>query len=111
MAELSETELLDLERRDKQATLAPWTYSADPGDVHEPVKASNRKGIWSPFGELRRVGDGAFIATVRNVLPRLLSGIRAARAEAEHLREQLKAKALELAEVRSELERLRGQKG
>ena len=85
---MSETELLDLERRHKQATLAPWTYSADPDDVHEPVKASNRKGIWSPLGELRRAGDGAFIATVRNVLPRLLSGIRAARAEAEHLREQ-----------------------
>src|SRR5438105_1763764 len=66
MAELSETELLDLERRDKQATLAPWTYSADPRDVNEPVKASNRKGIWSALGELRRAGDGAFIATVRN---------------------------------------------
>jgi hypothetical protein len=101
---MSETELRDLERREKQATPAPWTYSADPADVHEPIKASNRRGLWSPLGELRRAGDGPFIAAMRNALPRLLSELRAARAESEKVRAELAERERALAALREQLE-------
>lgn len=103
---MSEREILELERLEREATPAPWEYDhsgighpcGPPEYVCDVVALKTEGSAYMQYETLvLSASDGAFIASARNLIPDLIKGLRDAnalsqrfQAESERAREALR---------------------
>lgn len=100
---LTKAELAAIEAAEQQATSGPWTvetHEIDPGDQHHFVVDRPGHSLADIYAGSEP--DAIFVAGSRTWIPRLMSDLKAARAETERLRDRIVVLSAELEEANAD---------